>query len=174
MQTRGMERGRSLAPAWVKRFVWDRKHANVQTNAWGSPLVEFLAPRIPQNASLLDLGCAGGNLLAGLRRQGWRGHYTGVDISARAISVARKMDDAKAEWFVSPIEDFAIGRQFDLVCFVESLYYVRLHRVREVLQRCRDHSKTIYVRIWNVKEHAPFIEQLGACENPRPDVFVIR
>jgi SAM-dependent methyltransferase len=169
-----MESVRSRAPIWVKRLVWDRKHTGAQTNPSGSPLVDFLAPRIPQAASLLDLGCATGNLLAGLRRNGWNGHYTGVDISPRAISVARKINDARAEWLVSPIEDFAIDREFDLICFVESLYYVRLERVQEVLRRCREHGKAVYVRIWNGKEHAPFIRQLGACENPRPDVFVLR
>src|ERR1035441_353360 len=166
-----MESSRSLAPSWVKRFVWNRKHAKMQTDPSRSPLVEFLAPRIPQNASLLDLGCAAGNLLAGLRRGGWAGHYTGVDISPKAISIARKINDDRAEWFVSPIEDFATDRKFDVICLVESLYYVRLERVQEVLQRCRKHGTAIYVRIWNVKEHALYVEQLGACENPRPDVL---
>jgi SAM-dependent methyltransferase len=168
-----MESVRSLAPTWVKRFVWNRKHAKVQTDPSRSPLVDFLAPRIPRNASLLDLGCAAGDLLAGLRRNGWTGHYTGVDISPKAIAVARKLNDTRAEWSVSPIEDFAVDREFDVICFVESIYYVRLERVQEVLQRCRERSKTIYVRIYDKRAHASFIHQLGPCGNPTPEVFVI-
>jgi SAM-dependent methyltransferase len=168
-----MESCRSLAPAWVKRLVWDRKHAQARTNASGSPLVGFLAPRIPKEASLLDLGCAAGHLLAGLRKNGWTGHYTGVDISPKAISVARGMNDPRAEWFVSPIETFMIDRDFDVICFVESLYYVRIERVQQVLARCRTHGKAIYVRIHDVTTHAPFIKELGTYTNPRPDVFVV-
>ena len=169
-----MERARSLAPAWIKRLVWDSKHAKVKTDPLGSPMLDFLAPNIPKNASLLDLGCAAGNLLAGLRRNGWTGHYTGVDISPKSISVARKINDDRAEWSVSTIEDFAIDREFDVICFVESLYYVQLDRVPQILRQCRDHGKITYVRIWDVKSHAPFVQQLGACESPRPDIFVLR
>ena len=169
-----MESPRSLAPAWVKRFIWNRKHLGVQTNPAGSPLVDFLLPRIPRDASLLDLGCAAGNLLAGLRRGGWGGHYTGVDISLKAVSIGRNMNDPRAEWFVSSIEEFLLDQDFDIICFVESLYYVRLALVPEALRRCRQHGKAIYVRIWDVETHAPFIRQLGAFENPRPDVFVLK
>jgi SAM-dependent methyltransferase len=122
----------------------------------------------------LDLGCAAGNLLAGLRCHAWTGQYTGVDISPKAIAVAKKINDPRAEWFVSSIEEFAFSREFDVICFVESLYYVRLERVQEVLQQCRERGKTTYVRIWDVKTHASYIKQLGVCDNPRPEVFVVR
>jgi SAM-dependent methyltransferase len=168
-----MESARSSAPAWVKKLVWNWKHARIQTDPFSSPLVSFLAPRIPREASLLDLGCAAGNLLAGLRRNGWNGEYVGVDVSPKAVSAARKMNDPRAKWIVSPIETFAIDRDFDVICFVESFYYVRLECAQEVLRRCRARGKTIYVRIWDVKTHAPFIQQLGACDNPKPDVFVL-
>lgn len=83
------------------------------------------------------------------------------------------MNDPRATWVVSAIEDFVIDREFDAICLVESLYYVRLERVKGVLEHCRHHGKSTYIRIWDVETHAPFIRQLGPCMSPKPDLFLL-
>lgn len=168
-----MQSPRSYAPVWAKRLVWNWKHADLRIDPLGSPLVAFLAPRIPVNASLLDLGCGAGNLRAGLRSLGWDGNYTGVDISEKTLSVARRINDPKAEWFISPIETFVVEKDYDIICLVESIYYVRLKCIPELLRRCSERCRTIYVRIWDTQTHAPYVRELGTCSRPSPDLFVI-
>lgn len=169
-----MQAIRSRAPTWVKRLVWNRKHESRQIDPHAAPLVDFLTARISPRASLLDLGCGQGNLLAGLRLSGWKGEYTGVDISPKAISVARTANDPNAEWVVSPIERFAIQKTYDIICLIESIYYVELKSLRPLLVGCREHCETLYVRIWDSETHATYIRELGDCQHPAPDIFVIK
>ncbi len=72
------------------------------------------------------------------------------------------------------METFVIPGNFDVICFVESLYYIRLECVERVLRQARGRAKSIYVRIWDVNKHAAFVQHLGACENPRADLFVLK
>lgn len=62
---------RSLAPAFVKKFTWDRKYQNIATNPdiCPSDLLRHLAS-IAKNASVLDLGCGVGDQQAGSGRAG--------------------------------------------------------------------------------------------------------
>ncbi len=149
---------RSFAPIFVKRLVWNRKHLGREINGSLCPLdfVDFLTPILRPSDRLVDLGCGQGNLLAALRARGWKGRYIGVDISERAIATAKQMQDADAEWCVSPIETFA-ARESNIVCFVESLYYAR--NVPELLRRW-EHSAN-YIRICNSERHADVIAHLG-------------
>jgi SAM-dependent methyltransferase len=121
----GMSSLRSLAPAFVKKIIWDRKYQNVTTNPdiCPSDLLRHLAS-IDKNASVLDLGCGAGNLLAALRRRGWAGSFEGVDVSEQAIETGRNIGDANAQWHVSTIEDFKIpaAAAFDIISLCESLY----------------------------------------------------
>ena len=130
---------RSSAPAFVKKLIWDRKYRDVTTNPdiCPSDLLRHLAS-IDKNASVLDLGCGVGNLLAALRRRGWAGIFVGVDVSEQAIETSRKIGDANARWYVSTIEDFKIptATPFDVISLCESLCYVKPMRLDAVLNGC--------------------------------------
>jgi SAM-dependent methyltransferase len=155
-----MESLRSSAPSFVKKVVWDFKHRKSQNNPNASPILDFLASRIGAGESLLDFGCGTGNLLTGLRRKSWIGEYTGVDISPKAIAVAQELADRKSQWRICPAEHFSFDRNYDIICFVESIYYVRRERIQDLLLRCRAHCRRIYIRIWDLVRHDDFVTEI--------------
>ena len=147
---------RAFAPAFIKRFIWNRKPQD-ETNPELCPadFRKFLVTRLKPNDSLLDFGCGPGNLLAALRADGWKGHYIGVDVSTRAIAVARKMGDDNAEWFAGLIEDFAV-RDVTAISFIESLYYAK--NVPKLISRWK--HTDIYARIVHTDRHKDVVAQL--------------
>lgn len=77
-------------------------------------VVEFLATHlVPDEASsenkaktrnetaFLDLGTGNGELLFGLREEGWNGRMLGVDYSERSVEFARRINEAKQDEFRS-------------------------------------------------------------------------
>ncbi len=66
---------------------WSHKHP-------GRQLLHFEILRqiegFSNTDSLLDVGCGFGDLAAYLRRDGWRGDYLGIDISAETIATGKK------------------------------------------------------------------------------------
>lgn len=161
-----MFRVRSSAPDFVKRIVWNRKHMSTSIDPAGCPedLLENLRSLDP-GSSLLDLGCGTGNLRAALRLRGWSGHFIGVDVSTAAIETAKTAKDPDAEWHVSTIDSFLpIAAKVDVVCICESLYYVDLSAVPDLLERCRQalvypKGRTV-VRIAHLDRHREYVELL--------------
>jgi SAM-dependent methyltransferase len=145
-----MIHARAYTPEIVKRLVWNFKHKNRITSASFCPddFLKVVVPQLRSHYRVLDLGCAQGNLLAALRLSAWDGEYIGVDISQKAIDVAKKIGDKNAQWFVSSIEDFP-HIDADVVCFLESLYYVR--NVPAVISRWS--GANIYIRIVHSDRH---------------------
>lgn len=168
---------RSSAPVWLKRLVWNIKHAHTSGECPRS-FVELVAARVGNDGSILDIGCGSGSLLVALRKRGWRGRYFGLDISDRAVQAVNALSDSNAEALVSQIEGFSLPpSKVDAICFVESLYYVRAARVIEVLQRCRgclNAEGGIYIRMWDVREHEAYVRALGDCEVPIPGTFILQ
>jgi|ERR1700691_3335580 len=149
---------RSLAPAFIKRLIWNRKPFNQQTTPEKCPqdIQNALAVHLGESKSLLDFGCGPGNLLMALRARGWRGHYIGIDVSDKAIHLARKLRDQNSEWFRCLIEDFP-GIEVDTVSFIESLYYAR--NVPRVLERWR--GAAIFIRIYDSARHQDTLQHLS-------------
>jgi ubiquinone/menaquinone biosynthesis C-methylase UbiE len=89
---------------------------------------------IAPEARVLEVGCATGELLAGLKpREG-----IGVDISPEMVDLARrKFPDANLTFIASPIEEWdPQGRQFDYIVLSDVVGLLRdielvLHRLRE-------------------------------------------
>ena len=169
-----MSRLRAYAPAWIKRFVWNRKHRNEALDPHGCPheMVDSLATMDP-NASLVDFGCGPGNLRAALRSRGWKGHYIGIDASDQAIEEGKKYEDKNAEWHVSTIEDFPVlTDKVNTICFCESIMYVRPKLVPAVFARCHQSlapGGRIVIRVAHKDRHYEYIElfgKLGAQANP--------
>lgn len=156
---------RSIAPAFIKKLVWDRRYQNAKTNPDTCPrdLLGHLSS-IDRSASVLDLGCGAGNLLVAMRRRGWAGHFTGVDVSEQAIETARNIGDAKAQWHISTIEDFNISPgAFKAISLCETIYYVRQSRLEETLAKCLAGlapAGALYIRIVHADCHRHYVERL--------------
>ena len=71
---------------------------------------------IPANASVLEIGCGSGELLARLRA----GRKVGVDLSPRQIEAARARVP-EAEFHVQAGETLALGERFDYIIVSETL-----------------------------------------------------
>ena len=79
---------------------------------------------IPPNASVLDLGCGTGRLLARLKHQG-RGRLVGVELNERKIlgALQRNLDVVQAD-LNEGLQTFA-DRQFDCVVLSQTLQAVK-------------------------------------------------
>ncbi len=171
-----MSRLRSYAPGWIKRLVWDWKSMNASIEPAKCPhsLLECLGTLLDSNAGVLDLGCGPGNLRAALRYRGWKGHYIGVDVSARSIDAARQSQDNNAQWHVSRIETFPIpNEKVSTICLSESIYYVQIKLIPSLIARCRQclvPGGHVVIRIWHAdlhREYVTLLRRLGAhCEPP--------
>jgi SAM-dependent methyltransferase len=154
-----MSRLRSYVPVFVKRIVWNWKHRNNFTDParCQKELLESLDSLEP-DSGILDLGCGAGNLRAALRTRGWNGHYVGIDVSEKAIEIAKKSGDGNAAWHVVAIEHFSIlENKVSTICLCESLYYVTPRSVPALIEKCRQSLASsdgrIVIRIWNAERH---------------------
>ena len=88
--------------------AWRRRNAGYHRQILGQ--YRFL---IAPGARVLDVGCATGELLAGLEPA----EAVGIDISTEMIDLARrKFNDKNIEFVASPIEEWCPnGRQFDYI-----------------------------------------------------------
>ncbi|KAK9425426.1 putative Protein-lysine N-methyltransferase EFM4 [Seiridium unicorne] len=77
-------------------------------------VLEFLASHFAQppheirsarrETSFLDLGTGNGELLFGLREEGWSGRMLGVDYSERSVEFAKRINDTRQEQFSADAE----------------------------------------------------------------------
>ena len=84
--------------------------------AYRSLLAHYYNLLIPHDASVLEIGCGSGQLLARIRAA----RKTGLDLSFRQIEAARqRVPDA--EFFVQAGELVELGRQFDVIIISDTL-----------------------------------------------------
>lgn len=161
---------RSNAPCWLKRLAWDVKHRHSHLEA-PSEIVTRILEQAPRR--VLDFGCGNGNLLRALRQGGWRGRYSGVDISERAICIAQESGDPLADWIVSPIEEVSLCETYDAICFVESIYYLPLRVAKCRLEECLKHldpDGTVHIRICSKTRHAEYIAMIQEIDSAHVDL----
>jgi SAM-dependent methyltransferase len=82
-------------------------------NPW-SASDAFYLDLVRRAASVLDVGCGTGTLLAQARGEGHRGELVGVDPAAAMLDVARSKR-ADVEWLRGDAQTLDLGRTFDLV-----------------------------------------------------------
>jgi 2-polyprenyl-3-methyl-5-hydroxy-6-metoxy-1,4-benzoquinol methylase len=83
--------------------------------------------------SILDVGCGEGTLKTHIGHVGYE-QYLGIDLSQTAVEIARtRDDDSRAEYLQADAATWVPPRHFDVVLFVESLYY--LTRRAETIRR---------------------------------------
>jgi 2-polyprenyl-3-methyl-5-hydroxy-6-metoxy-1,4-benzoquinol methylase len=156
---------RAKLPIFAKKWIWNFKYGVKKYSSGGAPadVVAYLR-RLPPQASLLELGCGHGFILKELRSSGWAGKYLGLDISAAAVKVASSQDQSgRSEWVVSDIESFRTDKVWDVILMIESVYYLKLPRVPEVLgmlHRRLTPEGFLLLRIHDDKKHRHYIDAL--------------
>lgn len=71
-------------------------------------------------AAVLDTGCGQGALLRRLPADSYS-RYVGIDLSASAIAVARKQQNARSTFLAADCEDYSPEEPFDVIVFNEVL-----------------------------------------------------
>ena len=99
---------------------WD---ADRRARGWSDkPYIERFLSHLPQGASVLDLGCGGGDPVAlYIAAQGFR--VTGVDSSPTLLSLAQSRMPER-EWIVGDMRSLALGRRFDGILAWDSFFHL--------------------------------------------------
>jgi SAM-dependent methyltransferase len=111
------------------------------------PYIErFLGP-LPVGASVLDLGCGGGEPVAlHIVEQGFR--VTGVDGSPTLISLCRsRMPDQ--EWIVGDMRSLALGRRFQGILAWDSFFHLTYDDQRKMFGVLAAHAAAGAVLMFN-------------------------
>jgi 2-polyprenyl-3-methyl-5-hydroxy-6-metoxy-1,4-benzoquinol methylase len=86
---------------------------------------------LKKGGTILDIGCGEG-LLQERIGAGNYSLYTGFDLSAEAISMAKSKEDTKTSFLVADMNTFKSATRFDAIIFNEVIYY---SNVLNTLQR---------------------------------------
>jgi 2-polyprenyl-3-methyl-5-hydroxy-6-metoxy-1,4-benzoquinol methylase len=132
----------------VKSAIWDKEFASGQ---WASldhtteDIIYQYLDKYSNNGSILDLGCGAGNTGNELDEKTYH-HYTGVDISKEATQKAIIRSKAnhrnnKNEYFASDIQTYTPGKQYDIILFRESIFYVPVNKIKNMLDGYSPHLK---------------------------------
>ncbi len=116
----------------TKRFYADQSAASVFGRAYRAELAAFYKTLIPGDASVLEVGCGNGALLALLPQD----DVTGVDVTEELIKVAKEQVP-KGTWYLGAAEDLQMERKFDVIilsdllniCYDAETILRRLHDV---------------------------------------------
>ena len=132
----------AYGPAGLKKRVWDAEFSHGRWNCLDQTFDDCVYPVVERYAArgaILDLGCGSGNTGNELAAASYQ-HYTGVDISEAALEKARTRTSANGrlrtnEYVQSDIFSYMPVRQFDVILFRDSIYYVPHRRITGMLTR---------------------------------------
>jgi 2-polyprenyl-3-methyl-5-hydroxy-6-metoxy-1,4-benzoquinol methylase len=88
-----------------------------------------LVEKYARKGRILDVGCGTGSLASDLNPDSFES-YLGIDVSAAAISIAKKRKSQKMDFEVGDLRHYECREKYDLIVFEESLYYIPLFRQR--------------------------------------------
>jgi len=109
---------------WNKQYKsghWDYL-ADIKELSHNSIIAGY-AHRFSSNGNILDIGCGNGVLQQTLDKYGYN-HYTGIDISSEAISIAQSFANKQTEFICSSASDFKSDKRYNVIIFNECLYYL--------------------------------------------------
>jgi 2-polyprenyl-6-hydroxyphenyl methylase/3-demethylubiquinone-9 3-methyltransferase len=129
-------------PRTLKRYLWNSEFSRGRWDCLDSTASDCVYPSVEKYAargSILDLGCGSGSTGNELDATAY-GDYTGVDISDVAIEKARGRTEqnrraAKNRYVQSDIVDYVPTRQFDVILFRDSIYYIEVGKIKAMLDR---------------------------------------
>lgn len=109
----------------------------------GDESVHLQVEKYANNGGILDLGCGPGTTSIELNPAAYS-FYTGVDISDVAVQKARRRAQeagraGRNEYCQSDILTYEPARQYDVILYGESIYYVPPRRIAAMLGRYSAH-----------------------------------
>jgi SAM-dependent methyltransferase len=132
----------------IKRSLWNAEFARGRWNDLARTVGDCIYPCLEQygnDGSILDLGCGSGNTGTELDADTYH-DYTGVDISDVAIDKAKQRTEecgriGKNDFVQSDIFTYEPAKQFDVILFRESIYYVPGPEMKGMLDRYAEFLK---------------------------------
>jgi SAM-dependent methyltransferase len=157
----------------TKQKLWDGEFANGRWDVLDTTTNDCVYSRIERAAnggSILDLGCGSGSTVNELDESSFS-EYVGVDISEVAIAKAQRRTEAngrahKCRFLQGDVTAFEPTKEFDVILFRDSIYYIKRQRIVATLMRYSQWLRedgVFIVRIWDgrgkLKEFAEVIKR---------------
>jgi trans-aconitate methyltransferase len=148
----------------LKRKSFDANYAN---GTWvfvadrSSELVS-LVEQYAQNGHILMLGC-GTASIAGVLDPAKYASFLGLDLSEEAIALAKKYENNKISCQVGDMLSHQCARDYDLIIFPESIYYLNVFQRRQLLRRLAGHltkQGKILVTLAQPKRYAGILKMI--------------
>ncbi|HBI16904.1 MAG: type 12 methyltransferase [Candidatus Moranbacteria bacterium GW2011_GWF2_34_56] len=98
----------------IKRDEWKKRN-----NYYWGDLENFSDYLIPEYASVLEVGCGTGDLLANLKTK----KVTGIDFSSKMIEIAKKKYP-QIDFFVMEAENITLDKKFDYIVISNTIGYL--------------------------------------------------
>jgi 2-polyprenyl-3-methyl-5-hydroxy-6-metoxy-1,4-benzoquinol methylase len=111
---------------------------------------------------ILDMGCGPGHLSEALNPLRYSS-YHGVDVSDVALEMARKRTNEKVSFQLSEMDNACFDKQFDVILFEESLYFLPFYKSKKILLQYSAHLKkngVFIVTIIDVKRFKKLIKMI--------------
>lgn len=127
---------------------YDAYWSDIGKFEWLPPRVPIIAERIEVGASVLDLGCGEGALLAYLANVR-HAQVSGIDVSVRALELSRQkgLQDLRRADLSAP--DFGLEGCYDYIVITETLEHIP--NPEDLMQKLIGHfSKAVLVSIPNI------------------------
>jgi SAM-dependent methyltransferase len=125
--------------------AWD---ADRRAGGWvDKTYIEHFLSFLPAGASVLDLGCGGGDPVAlHMTASGFR--VTGVDSSPTLLSLCRERMPEQ-EWIVADMRSLALGRQFDGMLAWDSFFHLAHDDQRKMFAVFAAHARRGSILMFN-------------------------
>jgi 2-polyprenyl-3-methyl-5-hydroxy-6-metoxy-1,4-benzoquinol methylase len=129
-------------PASLKRHLWNREFSTGRWTCLESTVGEGVHSQVEKYANhggILDLGCGPGAISVEVNTEAYS-FYSGVDISDVAIQKARKRAEEvgradRNQYCQSDILTYTPQRQFDVILYGDSIYYIPNQQIAPMLCR---------------------------------------
>jgi len=152
-----------FGPSWLRSMAFDEKYRrgdwNFHSDGAELPLI---VSRYLRGGDLLMLGCGSASLLDSLEAPAFAS-VLGVDLSEEATRLASRIRRQNIAFQVGDMLRFQPPKQYDVVLFSESLYYVPATQQVEMLNRYAARLKAggvIIVTFAQVTRYEDIIERV--------------
>lgn len=136
-------------PNFAKRYLWNREFSSGRWDCLdktGDERLQTELEKYARHGHILDLGCGSGTASVDLAPAAYS-TYTGIDISDVAVQKAKerayKAGRAESnEYYQSDIVTYVPARQYQVIIFGDSIYYVPHNQIDELLKRYSEYLAT--------------------------------
>jgi trans-aconitate 2-methyltransferase len=106
-------------------YTYDR--ASVPQQTWASAVLERITGRLPQGATVLDVGCGTGRVTEALLELVPHGRVLAIDASQEMVDLARKRLGDRARVWREDVLDLILDEPVDAVVSTATLHWVPDH-----------------------------------------------